>query len=147
MADSLIFHIDVNSAFLSWTALDLLEAGEATDLRQIPSVIGGDQTKRHGVVLAKSVPARAYGIQTGEPIAAALRKCPGLTLASPDHKMYAARSRQLMDYLSSLCPLVEQVSIDECYMDFTSISHLYSSPASNVFMMELNDYSFLYRIL
>lgn len=125
--EPIIFHIDVNSAFLSWTALDLLEAGEATDLRQIPSVIGGDQTKRHGVVLAKSAPARAYGIQTGEPIAAALRKCPGLTLASPDHKMYAARSRQLMDYLSSLCPLVEQVSIDECYMDFTSIAHLYSS--------------------
>lgn len=125
--EPIFFHIDVNSAYLSWTALSLLEKGETTDLRLIPSVIGGDQTKRHGVVLAKSVPAKAYGIQTGEPIISALRKCPCLTLAPPDHKMYSARSHQLMEYLTSLCPKVEQVSIDECYMDFTPIAHLYPS--------------------
>lgn len=125
--EPIIFHLDVNSAYLSWTAISLLEQGQTQDLRLIPSVIGGDQSKRRGVVLAKSLPAKAYGIRTGEPIANALRKCPELVLASPDHKMYAARSRQLMEYLSCLCPQIEQVSIDECYMDFTSIAHLYPS--------------------
>lgn len=125
--EPIIFHLDVNSAYLSWTAISLLEQGQTQDLRLIPSVIGGDQSKRRGVVLAKSLPAKAYGIRTGEPIANALRKCPQLVLASPDHKMYAACSRQLMEYLSCLCPQIEQVSIDECYMDFTSIAHLYPS--------------------
>ena len=81
----IIFHIDVNSAFLSWTALSLLQRGETEDLRLIPSVIGGDSQKRHGVVLAKSGPAKAYGIKTGEPLVNALRKCPSLVLAPPDH--------------------------------------------------------------
>lgn len=126
--EPVIFHIDVNSAYLSWTALSLLEQGETVDLREIPSVIGGDQSKRHGVVLAKSLPAKAYGIRTGEPIANALRKCPLLTLAPPDHKLYAARSRQLMEFLSTFSPHLEQVSIDECYMDFTQACANYSSP-------------------
>lgn len=125
--DSIIFHIDVNSAFLSWTALTLLEQGETVDLREIPSIIGGDRMKRHGVVLAKSTPAKKYGIQTGEPIVNALKKCPSLTLAPPDHTMYRERSRKLMEYLSSICPEIEQVSIDECYMNFSPIAHLYPS--------------------
>ncbi len=125
--EPIIFHIDVNSAYLSWTAITLLEQGSSVDLRQIPSVIGGDQSKRHGVVLAKSLPAKAYGIQTGEPIVNAFRKCPSLTLASPDHKMYSARSRQLMEYLACICPSIEQVSIDECYIDFSPIAHRYTS--------------------
>ena len=123
--DSIIFHIDVNSAFLSWTALSLLEQGESLDLREIPAIIGGDIHKRHGVVLAKSTPAKKYGIQTGEPITNAFKKCPNLTIASPDHTMYQKRSGQLMDYLSSICPEIEQVSIDECYMNFSPIAHLY----------------------
>lgn len=124
----IIFHIDVNSAFLSWTALSLLQRGETEDLRLIPSVIGGDSQKRHGVVLAKSGPAKAYGIKTGEPLVNALRKCPFLVLAPPDHTMYRECSHLLMDYLSSFCPVLQQVSIDECYMDYAPISHLYSSP-------------------
>lgn len=126
--EPIFFHIDVNSAFLSWTALSLLEQGESVDLRTIPAIIGGDMEKRHGVVLAKSVPAKAFRIQTGEPIVNALRKCPSLRMASPDHAMYRARSEKLMEFLSSFCPEIEQVSIDECYMDFTPIAHLYSSP-------------------
>lgn len=125
--DHIIFHIDVNSAFLSWTALDLLEQGETTDLRDIPSIIGGDQQKRHGVVLAKSTPAKKYGIRTGEPIVNAFKKCPTLTLAPPNHTMYKERSRKLMEYLSSICPEIEQVSIDECYMNFSPIAHRYKS--------------------
>ncbi len=67
-----IFHIDVNSAFLSWSALEKLKNGEERDLRTIPSIIGGDTAKRHGVVLTKSIPAKAYGIRTGEPVSLSL---------------------------------------------------------------------------
>ena len=125
--DSIIFHIDVNSAFLSWTALERLEQGETVDLREIPSIIGGDQSKRHGIVLAKSTSAKKYGIQTGEPVVNAFRKCPTLTMAPPNHTMYRERSRKLMEYLASICPEIEQVSIDECYMNFTPIAHRYSN--------------------
>ncbi|MBR5247362.1 MAG: DNA polymerase IV [Lachnospiraceae bacterium] len=128
MQESLFFHIDVNSAYLSWTALDRLENGEEVDLRLIPSIIGGDKAKRHGVVLAKSIPAKAYGIVTGEPVVNAFRKCPNLTMASPDHRMYEQRSKALMNYLYNICPELEQVSVDECYMDFTPIRHRYASP-------------------
>jgi len=124
----IIFHIDVNSAFLSWTALEMLEKGSDIDLRTIPSIVGGDQEKRHGIVLAKSVPAKAYGIQTAEPVVNAFRKCPSLTMVPPDHTMYERRSNQLMNYLCRICPDIEQVSIDECYMDFTPIAHKYTSP-------------------
>ncbi len=128
MTERIIFHIDVNSAFLSWTALARLEAGETVDLRQVPSIIGGDMAKRHGVVLAKSIPAKAYGIVTGEPVVNAFRKCPNLLNVPPDHALYDRMSRKLMNYLSDICPDIEQVSIDECYMDYTPISEKYSSP-------------------
>lgn len=126
--NNLIFHIDVNSAFLSWTALSKLRAGEETDLRLIPSIIGGDTNKRHGIVLAKSVPAKAYGIVTGEPVVNAFRKCPTLVSAAPDHGYYSSMSRQLMEYLSDICPDIEQVSIDECYMNYAPIADGYPSP-------------------
>lgn len=128
MPDPIIFHIDVNSAFLSWTALDRLRSGDPVDLRTIPSIVGGDSATRHGIVLAKSIPAKAYGIRTGEPVASAMRKCPNLVLASPDHARYKEYSRALMDHLSQICPDIEQVSIDECYMDYTPISANYASP-------------------
>lgn len=128
MQESIFFHIDVNSAYLSWTALERLENGEEVDLRLIPSIIGGDKAKRHGVVLAKSIPAKAYGIVTGEPVVNAFRKCPNLTIAAPDHRMYEQRSKALMTYLYDICPELEQVSVDECYMDFTPIRHRYASP-------------------
>lgn len=76
----IIFHIDVNSAYLSWTAIKLLRDGSNTDLRKIPAIVGGDMSKRHGVVLAKSMSAARYGIRTGEPITDALRKCASLTI-------------------------------------------------------------------
>ena len=134
--EHIIFHIDVNSAYLSWSALSLLEKGSKTDLRQIPAIIGGDMEKRHGVVLAKSIPAKKYGIVTGEPIVNAMRKCPFLRLEAPDHHLYAEKSRQLMQLLSDICPEIEQVSVDECYMDYTPISHLYSSPYEAAIMIK-----------
>lgn len=125
---NIFFHIDVNSAFLSWTAMELLAQGSKIDIRTIPSIVGGDTTTRHGIVLAKSIPAKTYGIQTAEPVVNALRKCPNLTIVPPNHQMYQARSAQLMDFLSGICPDIEQVSIDECYMDFTPIMNKYTSP-------------------
>lgn len=126
--DKIFFHIDVNSAYLSWSALEKLHNGSDVDLRTIPAIIGGDMAKRHGVVLAKSIPAKRYGIVTGEPIVNAMRKCPNLTLEPPDHKLYSRRSHELMALLSDICPDIEQVSVDECYMDYTPISSRFSSP-------------------
>lgn len=128
--EPIIFHIDVNSAYLSWSALSLLEKGENTDLRKIPAIIGGDMEKRHGVVLAKSIPAKKYGVTTGEPIVNALRKCPTLTIQPPDHHLYHARSEELMQLLRDVCPDIEQVSVDECFMDYTPIQNLYDSPVT-----------------
>ena len=128
--NQIIFHIDVNSAFLSWSALEKLKQGDCTDLRTIPSIIGGDTKTRHGVVLAKSIPAKAYGIRTGEPVTDALKKCPFLVSCPPDHKLYSEKSRLLMEYLADICPDLEQVSVDECYMDFTPIAARYQSPAA-----------------
>lgn len=125
---SIIFHIDVNSAFLSWTAVEELKNGGERDLREIPSIIGGDQQSRHGVVLAKSISAKKYGICTGEPVVNAFRKCPKLTMESPNHRLYREYSRKLMEFLYTYTPDIEQVSVDECYLDFTGIAHLFSSP-------------------
>lgn len=128
--DKIFFHIDVNSAFLSWTSVENLKTGAGIDLRGIPSIIGGDSSKRHGIVLAKSIPAKKYHIQTAEPIGSALKKCPSLVIAPPDHAMYHRYSQALMTHLSSFCPDLEQVSIDECYMDYTPIASHYDSPAA-----------------
>lgn len=135
----IIFHIDVNSAFLSWSALEQLENGAEQDLRLIPSIIGGDMERRHGVVLAKSVPAKAYGIITGEPVVNALRKCPNLVMAPPNHRMYEEKSHLLMEHLHNICPIIEQASIDECYMDFSPVAHRYPSPeaAANLIKNEV----------
>lgn len=124
----LIFHIDVNSAFLSWTAVEQLKNGAKQDIREIPAIIGGDQKARRGVVLAKSIPAKRYGIRTGEPVANAFRKCPNLTVLPPDHKMYREKSRLLMEYFRTFTKKIEQVSVDECYVDMTEAVKAFYSP-------------------
>ena len=96
----IIFHIDVNSAYLSWTAISLLKKGEPTDLRTIPSIIGGSIEDRHGIVLAKSTPAKKHGIVTGEPIIQAMQKCPNLIAYPPDFALYSKCSRAMFDILS-----------------------------------------------
>ena len=112
----IIFHIDVNSAFLSWTAVNRLKRGEETDLRTIPSIVGGDSNSRHGIVLAKSTPAKKYGIVTGEPIAMALRKCPSLVCVPPDFPLYSQNSKQMFEILNDYSDRVEQFSIDEGFL-------------------------------
>ena len=115
----IIFHIDVNSAYLSWTAVEQLKNGADVDIRTIPAIIGGDRESRHGIVLAKSPSAKKFGIRTGEPVVNAFRKCPNLHMDPPNHRMYREYSRRLMDFLKTYTPEIELVSVDECYMDFT----------------------------
>ena len=124
----IIFHIDVNSAFLSWTAVEMLKNGAEIDIREIPAIIGGDKESRHGVVLAKSIPAKRYGVKTGEPVVNALKKCPNLHMEPPDHNMYREYSRRLMEFLHTYTSDIEQVSVDECFMDFTGIAWKFPSP-------------------
>lgn len=123
----LIFHIDVNSAFLSWEAARRVSLGE-DDIRKIPSAIGGDREKRTGVILAKSIPAKKYGIKTGEPVAMALRKCPDLFLARTDFRLYEQSSKAFMDIVRSYAPVVEKYSIDECFADFSGTQNVYPDP-------------------
>ena len=129
----IIFHIDVNSAYLSWTAVEQLKNGAGVDIRTIPAIIGGDQKSRHGIVLAKSISAKKYGIRTGEPVANAFRKCPNLKTYLPDHQMYREYSRKLMEFLRTYTTHIEQVSVDECYMDFTEIADRFTSPVEGAF--------------
>lgn len=113
-----VFHIDVNNAFLSWSAIHLLNNGAKTDLRNIPSIIGGDQKKRHGIVLAKSTPAKQYGIQTGETVASAKKKCSVLHIVRPDRALYQQNSNQLMELLSRFSSDITRFSIDECFLEY-----------------------------
>lgn len=128
MADPVIFHVDVNSAFLSWEASYRIDTlGEADDIRCFPSVIGGDEKKRHGIVLAKSTPAKKFGITTGEPLVNARRKCPSLKTYPPNFPLYVEKSRALIALLKRYAPIVEQFSIDEAFCDFTGTQGLYGS--------------------
>ena len=129
MAQRVIFHVDANSAFLSWTAAYRLKVlGETVDLRQIPSVVAGDKESRHSIILAKSAPAKKYGIQTGEPLFQALEKCPELVVVQPDYQLYVEASRHFVAMLRQFSPAVEQYSIDEAWVDMTGTQRLYGDP-------------------
>ena len=118
----IIFHIDVNSAFLSWSAVKRLsEDPNAPDLRLIPSAVGGDVKTRHGVITAKSIPAKKFGVKTGEPVMRALEKCPELVLIPSDFTTYRKYSNAFMKILKKYCPAVEKASIDEAYLDMTGL--------------------------
>lgn len=127
--EQVIFHVDVNSAFLSWEAVDRLRnRNETLDIRTIPAIIGGSQEKRHGIVLAKSVLCKPFGIQTGEPIVSALEKCPNLQIFSPTYGIYVQYSKALMSLLESYAPVIEQYSIDEAFCDMTGTQRIYGPP-------------------
>ena len=127
--ERIIFHVDANSAFLSWSAAyrkHVLQ--EEQDLREIPSVVGGDKESRHGIVLAKSGPAKKYGIQTGEPLFQAVEKCPDLVIVPPDYSLYVETSRRFVEMLRQFSPVVEQYSIDEAWVDMTGTRRLCGDP-------------------
>lgn len=124
MSKRIVFHVDVNSAFLSWTAAQMVNEGK-DDIRLVPSVISGDPNKRTSVVLAKSIPAKEYKINTGEPISMALRKCKDLVIAPPDFKIYGKFSKAFKDICREYAPVVQEFSIDECFLDMSGMEHIY----------------------
>lgn len=129
MEDRVIFHVDANSAFLSWSAVYRLKVlGETVDLREIPSVVAGDKESRHSIILAKSGPAKKYGIQTGEPLFQALEKCSDLVVVPPDYPLYVEASRHFVEVLRRFSPAVEQYSIDEAWVDMTGTRRLHGDP-------------------
>ena len=123
----LIFHVDVNSAFLSWEAAKRVKQG-LPDLREIPSCIGGDPKKRTGIVVAKSIPAKKYGIQTGEPMGMALQKCPDLVCVPSDFALYDRCSKAFKSICASYAPVMESFSIDEVFLDMTGTGQIYPDP-------------------
>ena len=109
MGDRLIFHIDVNSAFVSWSAVEQLASG-GPDLREVPSIVGGDPNSRTGIVTAKSIPAKKYGIVTGEPVSSALRKCPNLVIARSNFDWYVKCSRAFKAICQEYTPTMQSFS-------------------------------------
>ncbi len=135
--ENIIFHIDVNSAFLSWEAVyRLAHRGGMVDLREIPSAVGGDMAMRHGIILAKSIPAKDYGVKTGETLLEARQKCPELTLVPPNYSLYERCSAAFMELLREYTDVVEQYSIDESFLDMTATCHLFGTPEETAEMIK-----------
>lgn len=132
----IIFHIDVNNAFLSWTAIDLLNHGYKYDIRNSYAVIGGDESKRSGIVLAKSTSAKKAGIYTSETLYSARKKCKVLRVYPPNYKFYSEMSKKLFELLSKYSPDIEIASIDECYMDYGKVQNIYGEPISFAYKIQ-----------
>lgn len=129
----IIFHIDVNSAYLSWSAASMLSLGEdSVDIRKIPAVIGGSIAERHGIVLAKSIPAKKYNIKTGEPIVSAMTKCPNLKVYPPDYNLYLRCSDSMYNLLCEYSPLIQRYSVDEVFMDVSHFKDNYLLKAEEI---------------
>ncbi len=121
-------HIDVNNAFLSWTAVKLLHDGYKVDIRKIEAVIGGDESARHGIVLAKSPIAKKRGVKTAETLASARRKCHNLQIFPPNFKLYNYMSKKMFNLIRKYTPDIEIISVDECFLDYTKVKQLYGDP-------------------
>lgn len=128
MGKRIIYHIDANSAYLSWEAVYRLQQGDPLDLRTVPAIVGGNPETRHGIVLTKSIPAKKYNIQTGERVWEAKAKCPELIIVPPNYSLYMQCSKAFGDILREYSPLVEQYSIDEYFVDFSDMERLYPDP-------------------
>ncbi|MCB2310629.1 DNA polymerase IV [Clostridium tagluense] len=121
----LIFHIDANSAYLSWEATYRLQQGEQLDLRTVPSVVGGDEESRHGIVLTKSIPAKKFNIQTGETLYNARAKCPDIVIVPPRYWLYMKCSAAMHQIFQEYTPQIQRFSVDESFLDFSNMEHLY----------------------
>ena len=122
--DRIIMHIDVNNAFLSWSAIDLLNKGSKYDIRNSYAVIGGDEKARRGIVLAKSMPAKKQGVVTAETLYQAKKKCPAIRIYPPNFEFYNMMSHKMFEILYSYTPDIEIASIDECYLDYGKIKKM-----------------------
>jgi DNA polymerase-4 len=132
----IVFHIDVNSAYLSWEAVNRLQYGDTVDLRTIPSVVGGDESTRHGIVLAKSIPAKKYKIKTGETLFSARMKCPHLVVVPPHYDLYMRCSAAMHKILEEYSPCVQQFSIDEYFLDYTNMEKHFGKPIDAAFQIK-----------
>ncbi|KGK85913.1 DNA polymerase IV [Desulfosporosinus sp. HMP52] len=136
MSQRIIFHIDVNSAYLSWEAVHRLQHGDPLDLRTVPAVIGGNPETRHGIVLTKSIPAKKFDIQTGESVFSAKAKCPKLIIVPPNYGLYMQCSKAFGDILREYSPLIEQYSIDEYFMDFSNMGRIFKDPVEAAYTIK-----------
>lgn len=136
---NIIMHIDVNSAFLAWTAAYEKQLGIERDIREVASVIGGNEENRHGIVLAKSILAKKYKIQTGESLYSARKKCPNLLVVPPNYQVYVQASQALYDFLNTFSPEVEVFSIDECFIRFTIVTKEESIPLAHRIKDQIKD--------
>lgn len=134
--ERIIMHIDVNSAFLSWSALKLLEEGYKKDIRNEISVIAGDPNKRHGVIVAASIPAKKIGIKPPVNLYEARKKCKNLIVVKPDYNYYYHKSKDLIGYLKSLFPEIQQYSIDECFIDYSSMKKIYGDEVKYAYKLK-----------
>ena len=132
MSDRLIFHIDVNSAFVSWSAVEMIKNG-GPDLREVPSIVGGDPNSRRSIVAAKSIPAKKYGIVTGEPVSSALRKCPNLVIAGSNFDWYVKCSRAFKAICQEYTPTMQSFSIDEVFLDMSGMNLIYPDPIATAY--------------
>ena len=136
-------HIDVNNAFLSWTAVLYLKKGFKTDIRNTYAVIGGDEKARKGIVLAKSNPAKKRGVVTAESLYSAKRKCPNLKVYPPDYNFYKKMSDSMLNLIRKYSPDIEQMSIDECFLDYTPVKHLYGDEVEFAYRLKKEIYDTL----
>lgn len=130
MSERTIFHIDVNSAFLSWEAVENLKNGGTEDYREGLYAVGGDIETRHGIIVAKSIKTKPYGITTGEPVVNALKKCPNLKLIPPHHEIYSKYSKAFINILTQYSDSIEQFSIDEAFVDMSGTALLFGEPVA-----------------
>lgn len=138
--ERIILHVDVNNAFLSWTAIYMLKNGYDKDIRERYAIIGGDETERKGIVLAKSNPCKRRGVVTAEPIYSARRKCPYLEIYKPNYKLYKYYSDKIFEYLSGYTDVIERYSIDECFLDYTSSVNLFGDPVKLAYKIKNDIY-------
>lgn len=121
-----ILHCDLNSFFAS---VELLHHPE---LQTRPVAVCGDPESRHGIILAKNEPAKAYGVKTAETIWQAKRKCPDLVLLPAHHEEYRKYSRLINDLYEHYTDLVEPFGIDESWLDVTGSMHLFGGTGQAV---------------
>lgn len=131
-----IFHIDANSAYLSWTAVSLLEKAYPIDIREVPAVISGNPENRHGIILAKSIPAKKFGISTGESLFEAKKKCPEVLVFPPDYDLYLSSSNAMFEILNEYTPRIQRYSIDECFLDYTESIRSFGEPIEVAYLIK-----------
>ncbi len=146
MTDRIVFHIDANSAYLSWEAAYRLQHGASVDLREVPSIVGGDQAKRHGIVLAKSIPAKKFGILTGETVHSAFEKCPELIMVPPCYHRYIIASDSMVELIRGYSPSVQRYSVDEVFLEYTDKSVPFMTAAMEISRRIKNELGFTVNI-